>query len=214
MTHQSSEIQLIFKSRNILLDLLSEQGYDVNKYTGSSINEVNSMYQNKQMDMLLEKKDKKVYVKYHLNKTLKLGNINDYIEDLIHLDNVLEKKDDIIIIIKDEPNDSLLSVLSNLWLQDQIYVNVINIKRLQFNILNHVLVPKHRVLNDEETKIFKQRYNISDNSQIPDISRFSPVAQVIGMRPGQIVRLLEVVKLPLIHCFIECVNNINNIYNA
>ena len=55
-----------------------------------------------------------------MNKTLKLGNINDYIEDLIHLDNVLEKKDDIIIIIKDEPNDSLLSVLSNLWLQDQI----------------------------------------------------------------------------------------------
>ena len=189
MTHQSSEIQLIFKSRNILLDLLSEQGYDVNKYTGSSINEVNSMYQNKQMDMLLEKKDKKVYVKYHLNKTLKLGNINDYIEDLIHLDNVLEKKDDIIIIIKDEPNDSLLSVLSNLWLQDQIYVNVINIKRLQFNILNHILVPKHRVLNDEETKIFKQRYNISDNSQIPDISRFSPVAQVIGIRPGEICEI-------------------------
>ena len=189
MTHQSSEIQLIFKSRNILLDLLSEQGYNVNKYTGSSINEVNSMYQNKQMDMLLEKKDKKVYVKYHLNKTLKLGNINDYIEDLIHLDNVLEKKDDIIIIIKDEPNDSLLSVLSNLWLQDQIYVNVINIKRLQFNILNHILVPKHRVLNDEETKIFKQRYNISDNSQIPDISRFSPVAQVIGIRPGQICEI-------------------------
>ena len=189
MTHQSSEIQLIFKSRNILLDLLSEQGYDVNKYTGSSINEVNSMYQNKQMDMLLEKKDKKVYVKYHLNKTLKLGNINDYIEDLIHLDNVLEKKDDIIIIIKDEPNDSLLSVLSNLWLQDQIYVNVINIKRLQFNILNHVLVPKHRVLNDEETNTFKQKYNISDNSQIPDISRFSPVAQVIGIRPGQICEI-------------------------
>ena len=189
MTHQSSEIQQIFKSRNILLDLLSEQGYDVNKYSGSSINEVNSMYQNKQMDMLLEKKDKKVYVKYHLNKTLKLGNINDYIEDLIHLDNVLEKKDDIIIIIKDEPNDSLLSVLSNLWLQDQIYVNVINIKRLQFNILNHVLVPKHRVLNDEETNTFKQKYNISDNSQIPDISRFSPVAQVIGIRPGQICEI-------------------------
>ena len=189
MTHQSSEIQIIFKSRNILLDLLNEQGYDVNKYTGSSINEVNSMYQNKQMDMLLEKKDKKVYVKYHLNKTLKQSSINDYIEDLIHLDNVLEKKDDIIIIIKDEPNDSLLSVLSNLWLQDQIYVNVINIKRLQFNILNHVLVPKHRVLNDEETKNFKQRYNISDNSQIPDISRFSPVAQVIGMRPGQICEI-------------------------
>lgn len=189
MSQQSSEIQKIFKSRNILLDLLEKQGYDVSNYTGSGINEVNSMYQNKQMDMLLEKKDKKVYIKYHLNKTLKLGNINDYIEDLIHLDNILEAKDDIIIIIKDEPNDSLINVLNNLWLNDNVFVNVINIKRLQFNILNHTLVPKHRVLNEKETIDFKQKYNITDDSQIPDISRFSPVSQVIGIRPGQICEI-------------------------
>ena len=189
MTQQSSEIQKIFKSRNILLDLLEKQGYDVSNYTGSGINEVNSMYQNKQMDMLLEKKDKKVYIKYHLNKTLKLGNINDYIEDLIHLDNILEAKDDIIIIIKDEPNDSLINVLNNLWLNDKVFVNVINIKRLQFNILDHILVPKHRVLNEKETIDFKQKYNITDDSQIPDISRFSPVSQVIGIRPGQICEI-------------------------
>jgi len=189
MTQQSSEIQKIFKSRNILLDLLEKQGYDVSNYIGSGINEVNSMYQNKQMDMLLEKKDKKVYIKYHLNKTLKLGNINDYIEDLIHLDNILEAKDDIIIIIKDEPNDSLINVVNNLWLRDKVFVNVINIKRLQFNILNHTLVPKHRVLNEKETIDFKQKYNITDDSQIPDISRFSPVSQVIGIRPGQICEI-------------------------
>ena len=189
MSQQSSEIQQIFKSRNILLDLLAKQGYDVSSYTGSGINEVNSMYQNKQMDMLLEKKDKKIYIKYHLNKTLKLGNINDYIEDLIHLDNILEKKDDIIIIIKDEPNESLINVLNNLWLHEQVFVNVINIKRLQFNILNHTLVPNHRVLNEKETTDFKQKYNITDDSQIPDISRFSPVSQVIGLRPGQICEI-------------------------
>ena len=189
MSQQSSEIQKIFKSRNILLNLLDKQGYDVSSYTGSGINEVTSMYQNKQMDMLLEKKDKKVYIKYHLNKTLKLGNINDYIEDLIHLDNILEAKDDIIIIIKDEPNDSLINVLNNLWLNDKVFVNVINIKRLQFNILDHILVPKHRVLNEKETIDFKQKYNITDDSQIPDISRFSPVSQVIGIRPGQICEI-------------------------
>jgi DNA-directed RNA polymerase subunit H (RpoH/RPB5) len=189
MTQQSSEIQKIFKSRNILLDLLDKQGYDVSSYTGSGINEVNSMYQNKQMDMLLERKDKKVYIKYHLNKTLKLGIINDYIEDLIHLDNILEAKDDIIIIVKDEPNDSLVNVLNNLWLHEHVFVNVINIKRLQFNILNHTLVPKHRVLDEKETAEFKQKYNITDDLQIPDISRFSPVSQVIGIRPGQICEI-------------------------
>lgn len=186
---QSYEIQQIYKSRNILLDLLKIQEYDVSNYVGSNINEVNSMYENKQMDMLLEKKDKKIYIKYHLNKTLKRNNINDYIDDLIHLESVLEKRDDIIIIIKDEPNDSLRSVLSNLWLQEGIFINVINIKRLQFNILDHVLVPKHIVLSQEETLEFKKKYNITNNSQIPDISRFSPVSQVIGIRPGQICKI-------------------------
>tara|TARA_Y100000768_G_C23943665_1_gene666435 strand:+ start:306 stop:926 length:621 start_codon:yes stop_codon:yes gene_type:complete len=189
MVEQSSEIQIIFKSRNILLELLEEQDYNISNYSGSSINEVNSMYQNKQMDMLLEKSEKKTYVKYHLGKSLKKNNIEDYIEDLIHLDNILEKKDDIIIIVKDEPNSSLLDVINNLWLQDSIYVNVINIKRLQYNILKHTLVPKHRILSEDEAINFKKKFNITDDSQIPDISRFSPVSQVIGIRPGQICEI-------------------------
>mgnify|MGYP001156691666 CR=1 FL=1 len=189
MVEQSSEIQIIFKSRNILLELLEEQDYNISNYSGSSINEVNSMYQNKQMDMLLEKSEKKTYVKYHLGKSLKKNNIEDYIEDLIHLDNILEKKDDIIIIVKDEPNSSLIDVINNLWLQDSIYVNVINIKRLQYNILQHTLVPKHRILSEDEAINFKKKFNITNDSQIPDISRFSPVSQVIGIRPGQICEI-------------------------
>ena len=110
---QSSEIQKIFKSRVIILELLEKQGYDTSKYTGSNITEVNSMYLSKQMDMLLEKTDKKTYVKYHLEKTLRPSNLYDYVEDLMNLDNILEKKDDLVIIIKDEPNDSLRKTLSN-----------------------------------------------------------------------------------------------------
>jgi DNA-directed RNA polymerase subunit H (RpoH/RPB5) len=60
-----------------------------------------------------------------------------------------------------------------------------NIKRLQFNILDHVLVPEHRVLNNEEVDQIKLKYNIKDDSQFPDISRFDPVAQIIGIRPGE-----------------------------
>ena len=32
-------------------------------------------------------------------------------------------------------------------------------------------------------------YNIINDKQIPDISRFSPVSQVIGIRPGQVCRI-------------------------
>jgi|TARA_B110000285_G_scaffold227844_1_gene289816 DNA-directed RNA polymerase subunit H (RpoH/RPB5) len=191
MSQQSSEIQKIFKSRGIILDLLEKQGYDTSKYTGSSITEVSSMHLVKQMDMLLEKPDKKTYVKYHLDKTLRPTNLYDYIEDLINLDNILSKKDDLVIIIKDEPNDSLKKTLANFWQQEGVFINVINIKRLQFNILTHVLVPPHRVLNEEEADSIKKQYNIMDDSQIPDISRFSPVSQVIGIRPGQLCEIIR-----------------------
>jgi len=191
MSQQSSEIQKIFKSRQVILDLLYKQGYDTGKYTGSSITEVSSMYITKQMDMLLEKTDKKTYVKYHLDKTLRPTNLYDYIEDLINLDNILNKTDDLVIIIKDEPNDSLKKTLANFWQQEGVFINVINIKRLQFNILNHELVPPHRVLSVEEADAVKKQYNIMDDSQIPDISRFSPVSQVIGIRPGQLCEIIR-----------------------
>jgi len=188
---QSSEIQKIFKSRVIILELLEKQGYDTSKYTGSNITEVNSMYLSKQMDMLLEKTDKKTYVKYHLEKTLRPSNLYDYVEDLMNLDNILEKKDDLVIIIKDEPNDSLRKTLSNFWQQDGIFINVISLKRLQFNILDHVLVPPHRVLVPEEDAQIRTKYNITNDSNMPDISRFSPVSQVIGIRPGQICEIIR-----------------------
>ena len=41
---QSSEIQKIFKSRQVILELMEKQGYDTSKYTGSSITEVSSMH--------------------------------------------------------------------------------------------------------------------------------------------------------------------------
>jgi DNA-directed RNA polymerase subunit H (RpoH/RPB5) len=36
-----------------------------------------------------------------------------------------------------------------------------------------------------------KKYNIVDKNQFPDISRFDPVAQVIGLRPGQVCHILR-----------------------
>jgi DNA-directed RNA polymerase subunit H (RpoH/RPB5) len=145
------------------------------------------------MDMLVRKPndEKKVYVKYHLAKSLRPVNLYEYIEDLFTLEEVLSKKDDLIVIMKDEPNDTIRKTLVNIWEQDGVFVNVINIKRLQYNIMQHQLVPKHSVLTSEEATQLKVKYNIMDDSQIPDISRFSPVSQVIGIRPGELCRIVR-----------------------
>jgi DNA-directed RNA polymerase subunit H (RpoH/RPB5) len=189
----SSETTTIFKSRNNIIALLKAQGYDTNGYEGASVSSVHSMFQSNQMDMLCTnpKTGKKAYVKYQLGKALRLNNIYDYIEDLMNLEQVLKKSDDLIIIIKDEPNESLQKNLKNIWEQDGVFVNVFNIKRLQFNILEHSLVPPHRPLSDAEAIAIKQKYHIQADSQLPDICRFSPVAQAIGLRPGQMCEIIR-----------------------
>jgi DNA-directed RNA polymerase subunit H (RpoH/RPB5) len=188
---QSGQIIETYNSRKTIIDLLEAQKYDVSQYKDFGINEVNTLFQTKQMDMLLRKtsEDKKVYVKYHLAKSLRPVNLYEYIEDLFTLEEVLNKKDDLIVIMKDEPNDTIRKTLTNIWEQDGVFVIVINIKRLQYNIMNHQLVPPHIVLSSEEAEEVKRKYNILDNSQMPDISRFSPVSQVIGIRPGDICRI-------------------------
>jgi DNA-directed RNA polymerase subunit H (RpoH/RPB5) len=125
----------------------------------------------------------------------------EYIEDLYTIDTVLTKKDDLIIIIKDEPNESLIKLLQNKWEQEGIFIIVFNIKRLQYNILNHHLNPPHIVLSEDESLELKKKYNITHNSQIPNISRFSPMSQVIGIRPGEICKIIRPSKTSIISNF-------------
>lgn len=188
----SSHIISVYNSRKNLLNMMEMQGYNVNDYKDFSIHELHSMFQSKQLDMLLNRDNtdnKKVYIKYHLIKTLRPNNIYEFIEDLYNLETILTLNDDLIIIIKSEPNETLIRLLKDIWEQDGIFIIIINIQRLQFNILNHSFIPKHTILDTKETNEFKIRYNIINNKQIADISRFSPVSQVIGIRPGQICKI-------------------------
>ena len=62
MSAQNSSVLIseIFTSRQIILELMDKQGYNINDYANFSVNEVNSMKQKNQLDMLLETKDEVV----------------------------------------------------------------------------------------------------------------------------------------------------------
>ncbi len=190
---QSGYVVQITKSRDNILAQLEKRGYDVENYKGASVAQVHVMFQNTQLDMLVTNPEtgKKAYVKYHLGKSLRSNNIMDMIDDLFTLDSVLNKDDDLIVIARDLSNDSMKKSLREIWSKMKYLVTVIGLKQLQFNILEHDLVPPHRVLTSEETSDIKKRYNITDDSQLPDISRFSPVSLAIGIRPGEVCEILR-----------------------
>ena len=187
---ENKKIVAVHKSRKVLLDILTTRGYNTEDYKGFSVSEIHALFVNNQLDILLnDPAGKKVYIKYYLDKTIRPANVHDFIDDLFNIEQVLSKNDDLIIIIKDEPNDPLQKLQCSIYEHDDIFVTIINIDRLQFNILNHVLVPKHTILNAEQTNELKQKYNIIDNRNIPGISRFDPVAQVMGIRPKEIFEI-------------------------
>ena len=95
----SSLISQVYRSRSVILDLMKKQGYNVSEYQGFSVNEVNTMKTNNQLDMILEKniggeaetkgepdiasnKKTKIYIKYYLAKALRPGNLQEMIDDL------------------------------------------------------------------------------------------------------------------------------------
>jgi len=124
-----------------------------------------------------------------LGKMLRPANLHEMIDDLFNLEEVLKKDDTLFIIIKDEINETLTNELKHIWEKDGIFVVIESIKRLQFNILNHTLVPNHRVMDKNEVEEIMKKYNIKDKTQFPDISRFDPVARVIGLRPGNVCQI-------------------------
>lgn len=186
----SSLISAIYNSRKVLVELLTTQNYNTTEYENFSINEVNAMSSGKQLDMLLEKNDSsgKIYINYYLGKTIKQQNIQEMIDDLFNLDEILSKKDILYIIVKDDINETLTNLLKHIWEQDGIFIIIQSLKRLQFNILKHSLVPPHRIINAEEIEIVKKKYT-EDVNLLPEISRFDPVSQVIFIRPGEICEI-------------------------
>ena len=197
MQNSSNIISSIYKARQTIIALMRKLDYNVSDYEHFSVNEVNTMFQNKQMDMLLEKskedprtgRKNKVYILFYLAKAIRPANIQEMIDDLFNLEETLTKEDILLIITKDEMNDTLMATLKHVWETDKIFIVVQNIKRLQFNIHEHTLVPPHRVISDDERDVIKTKYNITDDIQFPDISRFDPVAQAICLRPGQICEI-------------------------
>ena len=190
---ESQNTSSLFKSRTILLKLLGEQGYNTTDYEDFSVNEVDIMNNKEQLDMLMCKtiNEEKIYVKYQLAKRLGRDNINEYIDDLFNLEQVLNKGDTLMILIKQELNESLINILNEIWEQQGIFIILYSLSRLQYNILEHEYVPKHIILNNYETIAMKEKFNIKNDSELPMISRYDPVAISIGLRPGQICKIIR-----------------------
>jgi len=209
MSLSNTDILSIYNSRKTLIDVFLTINDDMyfeypnfKDYDSFNINEVEAMAKNDQLDMLLISNSRpNIYVKYMLTKsTIRLQAIDDLVETLFEIEGTLKKSDTLIIVVNDEPNESMIARLRHLYDERGIYIVMHNINRLQQNILKHTLVPQHKVVStikysDEngvevsDLEILMTKYKLKNLSQLPEISRFDPVALLIMLRPGQVCEI-------------------------
>ena len=184
-------ISKIYKSRNIILEIVKRRGYKIEDYEGFSVNDIHTMFAKHQLDMLLEHKDngRKLYINYGIYKKLRQNYIDETIEDLFDVEETLTNKDELIIVSKDKINDALRNAMKHIFINEKRFYNIYNLNDYLFNILNHVLIAPHRILTEEEKQKIIIQYNITNISQFPEISRFDPVAQALGMRPEELCEI-------------------------
>ena len=182
------------------MEILEQRGYNVEDYKNFSLREFGEMFQNNQLDMLLELKDdddtlskhgsKKVFVKYHLRTKITSKNLWTMVEDIFDIEELLEyDTGELIIITENIPNASNIALLNSIYNNDSAFINIISYKELQYNKLKHTMVPKHTIMSEDEKEEVKKKYNIDGDDKFPDISRHDPIARLIGLKPGQLCHI-------------------------
>lgn len=197
----SEQFATLYKSRQTIIEILTDLGYDTSAHQSMSMVELHTMMTNDQLNFTVSMLEQlryptsidTVHVHYYefvtKPRTLKSNNIEQLIDTYYNIQNTLSKNDRLIIIVNDNINDTIVNYLKTQWEDTHILVNIINIARLKFNALKHTMVPPHEILTPEQSDDFKNQYNIKHHKQLPELSRFDPIAQLIGIKPGEICKI-------------------------
>tara|TARA_B100001093_G_scaffold496994_1_gene543377 strand:+ start:536 stop:1099 length:564 start_codon:yes stop_codon:yes gene_type:complete len=132
----------------------------------------------------------KLYVKYLLASKLRSNNFKLLIDDMI--ENYLVSGDEVLFILKDNVNnmDSFDSMLESYLTTKNIFIQIFSLDNLMFNITKHKLVPKMRILTEEEKNKVLKTYSASPE-QMPQILKSDPQAKFLGVRKGDMCEIIR-----------------------
>lgn len=214
----SSLFKLHSNARNNLIYYLKNIGYDCSSIENFSLEEIDLMINHKQLNFKVDNKktNETCYVHYYDNlystfggtslkmggnSNLKSSTLLDIVRDVYEVKGIIEKKDTLVIITIDYSEDAIIRDLKHLWEEENIFVVILKIDTLQINILKHNYVPKHiRLSKDEKEKLY-EKYNIDNDEQLPEISRYDPVAKIILLRPGEVCKIIRYDKISFTNDF-------------
>ena len=171
----------VFTSFQTIIEMLKDRKVNLGDFTKDSVAELLEPFvtNNKTLfDVIIND----VKIVYSLSAKLKWSDLKKHFEDE-------EQYSLYICVTKDKMSQNNAKMVASLRLNLQVF----DIKQLQFNISRHVLVPKHEIIRDDnEVKDIMERYMIKSKFQLPIILKSDAMAKYLGLKNGDIVRIVRV----------------------
>lgn len=188
-------INKITQSRKIILEMLELRNFNISKYSNFTNNEIDIMLKtsNKKLtsdinclDMVLEhnENESKCLVKYIIFNKPRPQNLKVIIDELIE---IYTRGDTIIFISKDKLNNVNFDLLFDCY--KDIFLQIFDVYSLQINISKHILVPKLRILNNDEKKSILEKFGLDDYTQFNIIKINDAQAKFYGVKKNDLVEI-------------------------
>ena len=203
-TVEPSIADIIIRSRQTVLDILEDRGYDALPYRNIAPEQILTLLEGnpRTLDMIIKKKadstsiatSERAVVVYMLQDRirLRLGTFTRdmYVEEGDE-DKGPTKADDVIVILNEPYHEVFDKAALQMWQQNKARLTFFHLKQVVVHLGKHVLVPPHRKLTPDEVKAEMARYRVTQKSQFPLIKHHDIQARLMGLVPGDLVEILR-----------------------
>jgi DNA-directed RNA polymerase subunit H (RpoH/RPB5) len=197
-------IDILLRSRNTLLDILDERGYDVSTYRYIAPEQILTLAEGhpRALDVIVPKKAdspapcERAVIVYQIQDRIRTK-LGTFPRDLYEIApdalgaNAVKRTDDVIVIVNEPYHDAFDKASLSLWQTQKSRLVFFHIKQVVVHPGRHVLVPPHRKLTAEEGKEVMERFHVTTKSQLPLIKHHDIQSRILGLVPGDIVEVLR-----------------------
>ncbi|KAL8138590.1 hypothetical protein V2J09_004591 [Rumex salicifolius] len=191
MLTSEEEVVRLYRIRRTLTQMLNDRGYLVTDYEiNLTKNQFIDKYGDniKREDLTINKARRndssdQIYVFFPEEPKVGVKHVRTYTARM-NSDNVSRG----ILVVQQNLTPLAKSVIAGL--SGSIHIEVFQEAELLVNIKEHVLVPEHQLLTDEEKKSLLQRYTVKE-TQLPRIQLNDAVSRYYGLKRGHVVKIIR-----------------------
>ncbi|KAI3763573.1 hypothetical protein L2E82_13512 [Cichorium intybus] len=191
MTLSEEEIKRLYRIRRTVMQMLRDRGYLVGDFEiNIGINDFLMKYGDnmKREDLIISKamandSSDQIYVFFPEEPKVGVKTLKTYTNSM-KSENVFRA----ILVVRENLTPFARTCMSEIAAKFQL--EVFQEAELLVNVKDHILVPEHQVLTNEEKKTLLARYTVKE-TQLPRIQVTDPIARYYGLRRGQVMKIIR-----------------------